>query len=166
MLHLNPWKKNINQSSKVSVLLFFTLSIPSPLFHFSLLLLMFWWAVWLPWFQMFLISQMPGLACNYTPTCYSISLMPHRAARTQTSTCTHTHTHIHKQSVHARVQSANVGDRAAAASCMRGETSCCLSANHGWSAKISTNQLCWGCMQEVSMTASRRKTQKHYEATR
>lgn len=44
----------------------------------------------LPWFQMFLISQMPGLACNYTPTCYSISLMPHSAVRTQTSTCTYT----------------------------------------------------------------------------
>lgn len=80
---LNLWMRNVH-------IIFFILSVSSLLFHFSLLLLMFWWAVWLPWFQMFLISQMPGMACNCTPTCYSVSLMPHRAARTQTSTCTHT----------------------------------------------------------------------------
>lgn len=145
----------------------FTLSIPCPLFHLSLLLLMRWWAVWLPWFQMFLISQMPGLACCYTPTCYSIHLChTERAGHTQTSTCAHTHLQIHKPNECARVQSAVCQDWAAAVSCMRGETSCCLAANRSRSAEISANQLCWGCMQEVSMTASRRKTQKHYEATR
>lgn len=69
------------------------------------------------------------------------SLMPHRAGLTQTSTCTYTLL-IHKQSVRARVQSAVCQDRAAAASCMRGETSCCLDANCGRSAEISANQLC------------------------
>lgn len=116
------------------------------------------------------------------------SLMPLRAGHTHTCTRTHTHTYtqrhfesfalskrvcmhicvhvLYTKSMHARVQSGVCQDETAVASCMRRETSCCLAANRGRSAKISTNQICWGRMQEVSLTASRRKTQKHYEATR
>lgn len=154
--------------------LFFSLS--SALFHLSMLLPVCWCDTWLPWFQMFLIARMPGMACCYTPTQHS--LMPHRADRTYTCTCTYIHMYTHKQTLkampfqrgfacmfvclytkcmRARVQSGVFQDETAAASCMRRETSCCLAANRGRSAKISTNQLCWGWMQEVSLTASRRK---------
>ncbi len=92
------------------------------------------------------------------------SLMPHRPGHAvYTNTHTHTHAHAHKRtlkglpfqrgracifvgmytkSIRARVQSGVCQDETAAASCMRRETSCCLAANRGRSAKISTNQLC------------------------
>lgn len=64
---------------------------------------------------------------------------------------------LYTNSMRARVQSGVCRYETAAASCMRRETSCCLASNRGRSAKISTNQICWGWMQEVSLTASRRK---------
>lgn len=114
------------------------------------------------------------------------SLMPHRTSNTRVYTCicTNAHTHIHSHTLRGmplqrgcacilvykeytcKSASGVCQDETAAASCMRRETSCCLAANRGRSANISTNQLCCGWMQEVSLTASRRKTQKHYEATR
>lgn len=109
------------------------------------------------------------------------SVMPQRECHTHI--CIHAHAHTacintlwkvwaacmsvcrNTKSMRARVQSGVCQDETAAASCTRGETSCCFAVDHGRSAKISTNQPCWGWMQEVSLTASRRKTQKHYEAT-
>lgn len=104
------------------------------------------------------------------------SLMPHRADHKHKCTCNHAYMQTHikkvcpfKEAVHAyrvslytnsmraRVQSGVCQCKTAAASCMRRETSCCLASNRGRSAKISTNQICWGWMQEVSLTASRRK---------
>ena len=80
----SEWRK---RRSKVSFLLFiYSLRPPLLLFHLSMLLLMHWWDVWLPWFQMFLIAQMPGLACCYTPTCYSI-----HSCHTNTHACTRKH---------------------------------------------------------------------------
>ena len=75
--------------SKVSFLLFISSLCPFSSFYLSMLLLMCWWDVWLPWFQMFPTAQMPGLACCYTPTLYH-SLMPHGAGPTHTSKQTHT----------------------------------------------------------------------------
>lgn len=159
MCFLNIWtKKNVDQTFLSSSS--FSLSIPSLLFHLSMLLLMSWWDVQLPWFQMFLIALLPGLACCYTPTCYSI--MPHRAGHTHTHTQTRMHAymhicaHVYKESMRAKWLS--VRTKAAAASCTRRETSCCLAAKTvAGQPRLSTNQLCWGWMQEVSLTASRRK---------
>lgn len=100
---------------------------------------------------------------------YQHSIMPHRAGHTHmhTNTCIYTNRGracifacLYAKNMWARVHSGVCQDKTAAASCMRRETSCCLSTKCGRSAKISTNQLCGGWIQEVSLT------QKHYEPTR
>lgn len=102
-------------------------------------------------------------ACTYTA--YN-----HKHLERWTSACVRVCTcifvHMHTKRMRAKVQSSVCQDETAAASCTRRETSCCFAPNRGRSAKISANQLCRGWMKEVSLTASRRKTQKHYEATR